>query len=77
VFGKLNVVDPLNCCCRRKENRLIYDIYLLQLGFHLVATIGRLYKNTKETAIYKWRNSTQNNEKTQSTQNKNKHAKNI
>jgi len=29
-----------------------------------------LYKNKKETAVYKRRNSTQNNTKTQNTQNK-------
>jgi hypothetical protein len=48
---------------------MIYDIHLLQLGFHLVAVVGKPLKNGKETAIYKMRKSTQNNTKTQNTQN--------
>ena len=46
-----------------------YDIYLLQLGIHPVAAVGRLYKNKRETAIYKGRNNTQKNTKTQNIQN--------
>ena len=43
------------------------DIYLLQLGFHMVAAIGKL--------VQKWdrdkrRNNTQNNIKTENTQNR-------
>jgi len=34
-----------------------------------VAVVGRLYKNKKETAVYKRRNSTQNNTEIQNTQN--------
>ena len=29
-----------------------YIKYLLQLGFHSMAVVGKLYKNRKETAIY-------------------------
>jgi len=48
-----------------------------------VAVVGRLYKNRKETAVYRRINSTQNNAKTRNIQNrkqtyktKNKHKRN-
>jgi hypothetical protein len=50
-----------------------YDIYDIYCG--LVSTWWQwsvnLYKNRKETAIYKRRNSAQNNTKTQNIQNRN------
>ena len=59
-----------------------YDIYLLQLGFHPVAVVGRCIQIGKRQ--HAKRNNTQNNTKTQNTQNrkqkyktKNKHKKNI
>jgi len=36
-----------------------------------------LYKSSKETAICKWRNNTQNNTKTHNLQNRNKHTKQV
>jgi len=44
----------------------IYDTYLLQFDFHPVAVVGKLYENSKEPAICKWRNKT----KTQNTRNR-------
>jgi hypothetical protein len=55
---------------QRGLNFIWYVIYLLQLGFHPVAAVGKPYTNRKETAIYKRRNDAQNNTKTQSTQNR-------
>ena len=43
---------------------ILYIRYLLTaIGFHPVAVVGKLVKNRKDTAIYKMRNSTQNNKK--------------
>ena len=39
----------------------VYDIYLLQLGFHPVAVVGKLVQQKKRLPIYKKRNNTQNN----------------
>ena len=47
-----------------------YNIYLLQLGFHTVAAVGRLYRNRKETAMYRRGNNKPNNTKAQNTQNR-------
>jgi len=34
---------------------MICYIYLMQLGFHPVAAVGRLYKNIKETvSVHSW-----------------------
>jgi len=46
---------------------MIYDIYLLQLVFHPVEAVGRLYKRRRETAVYKRRNNTEKNTKTRDT----------
>jgi cobalamin biosynthesis protein CobD/CbiB len=43
--------------------------YLLQLGFHPVTVVGKLVQKL-ETAIYRRRNNTQNNTKTQNAQNR-------
>jgi hypothetical protein len=53
---------------------MIYDIYLLQLGFHPVAVVGKLF--FKETRIYKRRKRyTKNTKKKQKTNTKNKEIK--
>jgi hypothetical protein len=41
---------------------MIYDIYLLQLGFHPVAVVGRLAKKPGNRE-HKMRNNIQNNTK--------------
>jgi hypothetical protein len=50
---------------------LPYDIYLLQLGFQRVAVVGKLVQKwERDSCVYKRRNNTQNNTKTQNTQNR-------
>jgi hypothetical protein len=54
---------------------LPYDIYLLQMGFQLVAVVGKLVQKwERDSYIYKRRNNTQKYTKTQNTQNR-KHTK--
>jgi hypothetical protein len=45
-----------------------YGIYFMQFGVHSVAV--NVYKSKKETAVYKRRNSTQNNTKAKNTYNR-------
>ena len=43
---------------------ILYDIYVLQLGFHSVATVGKIYNNRRETVMYtNGRNNAENNAK--------------
>lgn len=52
-------------------DKMIYAIYLLQVGFHPVAPVGRLVKNWEGDSCVKKGNNT----KTQNTQNKTKNTK--
>jgi len=54
---------------------MIYDIYLLQLGFHSVAVFSKLVQKW-ERAVYKRRNNTQNNTETQNIQNRKQNVQN-
>jgi len=47
---------------------ILYDIYLMQLGFHPRQWSVDFDKNREEAAIYKRRHNTQSNTKAQNTQ---------
>jgi hypothetical protein len=59
--------DPV----KSAKSVMIYDIYLLQLGFHPVAVVGELVKiQETDSYIYKRRNNTKKIHKTLNTQNR-------
>jgi len=53
------------------ERNILFEIYLLQFGFHPVTNVSkRVQKYERDIYIYIRRNYTQNNTKTQNTQNR-------